>query len=147
VFFGSYEHTVDEKGRLAVPVRFRNELGSNAYLTRSLDKCLALYTSAAFEKLAEEYEALPTSDENARNLQRNFFSGVTPVEFDKQGRISIPPELREHAELEGEAVTAMVVGVKSRVEIWNKEVWLKVQEETREKAPAMAAALGNLRLV
>jgi MraZ protein len=147
VFFGSYEHNVDIKGRLAVPIKFRNALEAGMFITRSVDKCLALYTDVEFQKLASEYEALPTTDPDARALQRNFFSGASPCEFDKQGRITVPQELRKYAAIEGEDVTVMVIGVNNRIEIWSKERWEHEQEVVEEKGSEMAARMGNLQLV
>ena len=97
MFIGSYEHTIDVKGRMAVPSRFREQLGEVMYVTRWLDKCLALYPESEFKKISDKLAALSQADVNARNFRRLFFSEATEVVPDKQGRINIAARLRQFA--------------------------------------------------
>lgn len=121
MFMGEYEHTVDEKGRLIVPARFREELGLKFVVTRGLDRCLFVYPPGEWGKLvAEKLQALPLGKTEARAFVRTLMSGATECELDKQGRIMLPANLRAYAGLEKDVV---VIGVSSRVEIWAKAEW------------------------
>lgn len=123
VFMGEYEHSIDEKGRLIVPAKFREDLGLRFVVTRGLDRCLFVYPSAEWERLVEEkLQALPLGKTEARAFVRTFMSGATECELDKQGRIMLPANLRTYAGLEKDVV---VIGVSARVEIWAKGEWEK----------------------
>ena len=95
MFLGRFEHSVDNKGRVAVPARFRGELNGELIITRGNDRCLYLFTQDAWEPLAAKLNALPTGDADARNLRRAVFSAAEPVELDKQGRVMISDPLRQ----------------------------------------------------
>ena len=110
MFMGEYGHTIDAKGRIIVPAKFRESLGDNFIITKGLDNCL-------FE---EKLKTLPLTNKNARTFTRFFLAGAADVELDKQGRILIPSVLREFASLQKDVV---FVGVGSRIEIWSKESW------------------------
>lgn len=138
MFLGQYERTLDDKGRMAIPTEFRAGLGAGAVLTRSFDNCLCIYPAARWESLARAVDDLPQVRTEARDLARSLFGGATPCEFDRQGRVAIPAFLREHAGLSGEAV---VVGVNSRVEIWNKGAWMQEQQRYETEGPQLAAVL------
>ena len=120
MFTGEYRHTVDDKGRIAVPARFRVQLGAGAVVSRWLDACLAIHTQAGWEALATKVAALPITDQNARRFQRLIFAGAAEVELDRQGRILLPAYLREHIDLRNEAV---VVGSRDHAEIWVPATW------------------------
>ncbi len=120
MFIGEYRHTVDEKGRLAVPSRFRAELAEAPVITRWLDSCLAIFPRAEFDRLAERVAALPLGDANARSFRRHVFAHAFEVELDRQGRVLVPPSLREWASLSNEAV---VVGGHDHVELWTPDAW------------------------
>ena len=120
MFFGQYEHTIDEKGRITIPARFRETLENGAYLTRGFDKNLILLTKDAFEKISHRINQLSITDPNARRLFRLIYSSANEVEFDKIGRILIQGFLREAANLDSAAV---VVGAGNYIEIWNPEYW------------------------
>lgn len=120
MFMGEYQHTVDTKGRLIVPSKFREHLGDGFVLTRGLDNCLFGYPLEEWQRLEEKLKALPVTKKDARAFARFFFSGATEVELDKQGRINIPSSLLTYAKVEKECV---VVGVSSRIEIWSKPLW------------------------
>ncbi len=120
MFLGEYAHTLDTKGRLTVPVKFREALASGAVVTRGYDKNLHLYTREAFEALTQQLRALSPTDPNHRALLRLQFSGANEADIDAQGRILLPGFLREYAALTGEC---LVVGVGEYVEIWSRAGW------------------------
>jgi MraZ protein len=117
---GEYQHTIDEKGRLTIPSKFREELSPAFVVTRGLDKCLFVYPMEEWKVLEQKLKALPMMKAEARAFSRMFFSGATECELDKQGRVNIPNTLIEHANLEKDCV---VLGVSNKVEIWSKDVW------------------------
>lgn len=120
MFMGEYNHTIDAKGRLIVPAKFREELGEVFVITKGLDGCLCVYANDEWTAFEEKLRTLPFTNKNARKMTRFFMSGATSCEVDKQGRILIPSTLREFAELEKDVV---LVGVASRIEIWSKDKW------------------------
>ncbi len=136
MFMGEYNHTVDAKGRLIVPSRFREQLGDEFVVTKGLDGCLFAYENMEWKALEEKLHALPLTNANARKFTRFFLAGATTCEVDKQGRILLPAILREFAGIEKEAV---LVGVGSRIEIWSKEAWTKanVYDDMEEIAENM----------
>lgn len=121
MFTGEYRHAVDEKGRLAVPARFRTQLEGGCVVARWLDTCLAIFPMPAWEVLAAKVGGLPMTDPNARLLQRRLFAGAFETEIDKQGRLLVPQNLRAFAELQGEAM--VVGGGQDHAEIWSPMRW------------------------
>ena len=121
MFMGEYTHSVDAKGRLIIPSKFRETLGDEFVVTKGLDHCLFAYTLKDWEVLAEKLKSLPLTNPNARKFNRFFMGGANTCEVDKQGRILLSASLRSFAKLEKEVV---LVGVGGRVEIWNKDAWL-----------------------
>lgn len=119
MFMGEHNHTVDAKGRVIIPAKFREELGDEFVLTLGLDGCLFVYPNDEWLNFVNELKGLPGSKE-ARQLQRYFMAGAASCEVDKQGRFLIPQKLREHAGLDKELV---LVGVLNKIEIWSKERW------------------------
>jgi MraZ protein len=117
---GEYQHTLDEKGRMIVPAKFREALGASFVMTRGLDKCLFVYPMNEWQTLEAKMKSLPMTRADARSFVRFFFSGATECELDKQGRVLIPANLREYANLTRDCV---VLGVSNRVEIWSQSVW------------------------
>ncbi len=138
MFLGQYDRTVDEKSRLAVPTEMRGALGTGAILTRSFDNCLCIYPAARWESLALAVDALPQTRSEVRDIARSLFASAVPCEFDRQGRVTIPAFLREHAGLGTEAV---IVGVNSRVEIWSREAWDSEQKKHRTEGRQLVEAL------
>ncbi len=120
MFMGEYNHTVDAKGRLIVPSKFREQLGDEFVVTKGLDGCLFVYENTEWKALEEKLHALPLTNANARKFSRFFLAGATTCEVDKQGRILLPAVLREFAKIDKDAV---LVGVGSRIEIWSRDVW------------------------
>lgn len=117
MLIGEYQYTIDVKGRLFIPVKFREDLGESFVVTKGLDDSLFVYSDEQWQQLLEKINALPMSQ---RDIRRFFLAGATQVELDKQGRILIPQNLREHAHLEKDVV---IIGVSERVEIWDKLRW------------------------
>lgn len=120
MFMGEFQHTIDAKGRLIVPHKFRNALGEHFVATKGLDSCLFIYPMDEWRQLEEKLKALPITSADARAFVRFFFSRATECELDKQGRILLPANLREYAKLEKDVV---LLGVSNRVEIWSREEW------------------------
>lgn len=120
MFMGEYRHTIDEKGRLIIPAKFREALGQSFVVTRGLDNCLFVYPPHEWSQLEQKLKTLPFTRSDARAFTRFFFSGATEVEVDKQGRAHLPANLRKYAKLTKECV---VIGVSNRVEIWSNDVW------------------------
>lgn len=141
VFMGEFQHTVDDKGRMIIPVKFRDGLGSSFVLTRGLDKCLFVYPMAEWETLEAKLKNLPMTRGDARSFVRFFFSGATECELDKQGRILIPATLRDYAELSRDCV---VLGVSNRVEVWSESVWRAYSEKASESFESIAENLVDL---
>jgi MraZ protein len=140
VFTGEYRHSVDGKGRIAVPARFRAQLDTGAVISRWLDTCLAIHTKAGWEALAEKVATLPIADGSARLFQRFIFAGAVETGLDGQGRVLVPGYLREMAGLEGEAV---VVGSRDHAEIWAPARWDDYRRGL-EDADTLAKAIEGL---
>ena len=126
MLIGEYEHTIDAKGRLSMPSKLRRDMGEAFIVTKGLDGCLFAFSQDEWKNFETKLKALPLSDKNARNFVRFFLAGATECEIDKQGRFLIPGNLREAAKLEKEAV---IIGVGTSLEIWNKEIWASKDEE------------------
>ncbi len=127
MFMGEYSHSIDEKGRLIVPSKFREELSGRFVVTKGLEKCLYAYPMEEWEKIEEKFKELPLTAKDARKFTRFFFSGAGELEIDKQGRALIPANLREYAGIEKDVVLA---GVISRVEIWSRQNWEENSADT-----------------
>jgi MraZ protein len=120
LFYGEYQHTVDPKGRAIIPSKFREGLGEKFIITKGLDNCLFAYSSDEWSNLEAKLKTLPFTDKDVRAFVRFFFAGAAECEVDKQGRILIPQNLRDYAALEKDIY---VIGVSTRVEIWDKSKW------------------------
>jgi len=140
VFTGEYRHAVDEKGRLAVPARFRLQLEGGCVVARWLDTCLAIFPMPAWEELAARVGSLPMTDPNARLLQRQLFAGAFETELDRQGRVLVPQGLRTFAGLESDA---MVLGSRDHAEIWAPVRWEEYSQGLEDPS-AFAAAIAGL---
>ena len=141
MFLGEFQHSVDEKGRLAVPAKFRAPLSEGLVLTRGLDRCLYVWTLDQWRELAEKLAQLPMMQGDARRVARHFFSGAMDAKLDKLGRVVLPQYLREYAGLDGEVV---VVGLYSRVEIWSQENWNAERSVAEEQSSVYAEHLASL---
>ncbi len=142
MFMGEYSHTIDAKGRIIVPAKFRESLGDNFVVTKGLDNCLFVYTSEDWRKFEEKLRTLPLTNKDARKFTRFFLAGAAEMEIDKQGRILIPSVLREFAALEKDVV---LVGVGSRIEIWDKVRWnesISIYDDDMEEVAENMESLG-----
>ena len=126
MLIGEYEHTIDAKGRLSMPAKLRRDMGEAFIVTKGLDGCLFAFSNEEWMNFESKLKSLPLSDKNARNFVRFFLAGATECELDKQGRFLIPNNLRKSANLDKEAV---IIGVGTRLEIWNKQTWMSKDEE------------------
>ena len=142
MFMGEYNHTIDAKGRLIIPSRFRDELGENFVLTRGLDGCLSIYSQESWKAFEQKLSSLPLASKEARTFTRFFVSGAAPCELDKQGRILVPATLREYAGLEKDVILA---GNLDRIEIWSKERW--TENNDYEDMDAIAKGLQDIGAV
>jgi MraZ protein len=141
VFLGQYDHSVDEKGRLAIPVRFRAELADGLYLTAGVDRCLNILTPQAWQQRADEISALPWLNTDARQVQRNMFALATHLVPDKLGRIVVPQYLRNHA---GLGTDVIVAGVFDRIEIWDRAAWERLRDDFMERGVEQVQGLAGL---
>ena len=135
---GEYHHNIDDKSRLVLPSKFRNELGNNFVITRGLEKCLYVYSIAEWKKLEEQLKTLPFTKKDARTFIRTFFSGATECELDRQGRTCITSPLVSYAGLTHECV---IIGANDRIEIWDKDEWDKFLNDNRNKLSDIAENL------
>jgi len=140
---GEYLHTVDPKGRLIMPSKFRDGLGEKFVVTKGLDNCLFVYPMEEWQALEQKLKSLPFTKADARAFVRFFFSGATECELDKQGRILLPANLREYGKLDKDVV---VIGVSSRVEIWSKDQWEQYNTQTEVSYEAVAEKLVDFDL-
>jgi len=138
MFLGEYELKIDHKGRLAMPVRFREVFRRGLVLSRGFDKCLIAYSTSEWAKAAEKLVALPLTQLNPRRISRFTFSGAFDLELDRQGRVIIPLTLRQYAEINDEVVA---VGAYSHLQIWSKELWTAEKKFMSEHAAEIAEAV------
>ena len=127
MFMGEYQHSVDTKGRLIIPAKFREALGEQFVITRGMDNCIFGYPMHEWRKLEEKLKDLPMTKKDTRAFARFFFSGATECEIDKQGRVNLPAPLRKYAQIEK---ACAVIGVSNRVEIWAEDIWTEYMDES-----------------
>lgn len=140
MFVGKYNNSIDSKFRLIVPARFREELRGKCIIAKSLDKCLTIYTIEEWKKFVDKLDELPTSNPASRRVRRHFHSSAAECDIDKQGRLTIPQELREYAGITKDLVT---VGSNRVIEVWSKEYWdAELDPDTGELLDASEAAEG-----
>jgi MraZ protein len=140
MFFGEFEHTIDDKGRLTIPARFRDELAEGMFVSRGLDGCLFVYPPDSWKALVEKVATLPLTRKDARFFSRLIYSG-SECRLDKQGRTLLPSSLRKHAAIESEVV---IIGVNSRLEIWSKARWQEVTAQLEREGATFAEQLDSL---
>lgn len=140
MFLGRFQHSVDAKGRVAVPARFRDGLKGELIITRGNDRCLYLFTQAAWEPLASKLNALPTGDADARNLRRAVFAAAEPVEIDRQGRIMLPDHLRQYSGIAGNVA---ILGLGAYIEIWDQQAWLNLESNIEENVDVISSHLAG----
>ena len=135
MLIGEYEHSLDAKGRLIMPAKLREDLGEKFIITKGLDGCLFGFSQTEWTNFEEKLKTLPLTNKNARDFVRFFLSGAIECEIDKQGRFLIAGNLREYAQMEKEVV---IIGVGTRIEIWNKEKWKEYNSEENISADEIA---------
>ena len=141
MFIGEYSATIDEKGRISIPAKFRQQLKSKIVITRGLDNSLFLYTVEEWKKLAEKLASLPISTANTRAFSRLMLAGAMDCDVDKQGRVMLPGYLKEFAKINKKIVFA---GLYNRIEIWSEELWTVYKAQTEKESNAIAEQLGSL---
>lgn len=141
MFMGEYHHNLDNKGRLIIPAKFRNQIGKLIVFTRGMEGCIFGYPISEWQKIEAKLAQLPLTKKNARNFMRIFYSGAMETEFDKQGRVNFSTTLKEYAGLEQECV---IIGVSNRIEIWSAERWQKFSEQASEDYDDIAENLDDI---
>jgi len=141
MFIGEYTHSIDAKGRMAVPAKMRAKLSDGAVVTKGLDNCLFVYPREEWIKLAEKLSNLPISDNKARAYSRSVLAGAMELEFDKQGRVLLPSYLRDYAALGSQAVVA---GLYNRIEIWNQKSWNEYKDKSESNTEDINEHLSQL---
>jgi MraZ protein len=143
LFLGEFEHSIDDKSRLAIPARFRAALEDGLVITRGLDRCLVIYDSESWRTMAERVRTLNAWQGDARRMQRHFFSGAVPAQADKLGRVVIPQFLRAYAQMDSEVV---VVGLADRIEVWSKTEWERERAQAEQDSAELAEHLAAPRV-
>lgn len=141
LFYGEYQHTVDQKGRIIIPAKFREGLGEKFIITKGLDNCLFVYSEDEWLNLETKLRSLPFTNKDARAFVRFFFAGAGECELDKQGRILIPQNLRDHGKLDRDVY---IIGVSTRVEIWDKTKWEEYSSEDNISPDEIAEKMAML---
>ena len=140
MFIGEYHHSLDDKGRLIIPSKFRDDLGGKFIITRGIENCIFVYSEASWTKITNQLESLPFTKKDARAFIRFFLSGATIAEFDKQGRINITSPLISYAKINKECV---IIGTGDRLEIWSEESWNDFFTSAKDSMSDIAENLFN----
>lgn len=141
MFIGEYNYSVDDKGRLAMPAKFRGSLKTGAVVTRGIDNCLFVYSKSEWTALAKKLSSLPISQANTRAFSRLMLAGAMDADLDKQGRIILPDYLRKYAGINKKTIIA---GLYNRLEIWDERKWNSYKSETEKASTDIAEKLGEL---
>lgn len=141
MLIGEYKHNIDQKGRLMIPAKFRERFGMLAIITRGLENCLFVFPKDEWEKVVEKILRLPLSQANSRAFARLMLSGAYEAQIDNQGRILIPEYLRSYAGLTKKAI---IVGLYSRIEVWDEKKWEEYKKQSEEQAQEIAEKLSDL---
>lgn len=141
MFIGEYTHSIDPKKRLALPSKFRGELGSRVVVTRGLDRSLFVYPMPVWEKLAAKLGELPVGETGTRSFTRLMLAGASDSELDSQGRVLLPDYLKQAAGLKKEVT---IVGLYNRLEIWDTQAWKKYKAQAEKQTEKIANELGKL---
>ncbi len=141
MFIGEYKHTIDTKKRLALPAKFRKELGEEVIVTKGIESCLVVYTGEEWNIMSEKLGKLPSGQMEARGFARLMLSGAMSVNLDKLGRVLVPEYLKDYAGLKKNVV---VCGLYNRLEIWDEETWETYKKKTEKEVGSMAEKLKEL---
>lgn len=140
MFIGEYHHTIDDKGRIIIPAKFREELGNSFIITRGIENCLFVYSEKNWNEICNKLNSLPFTKKDARVFNRFFMSGATDVELDKQGRVNVTAPLINYANIKKDCV---IVGTGDRLEIWSQEAWNDFFNSTKDSMSDIAENLFN----
>ena len=140
MFIGEYHHTIDEKGRIIIPSKFRESLGKEFIITRGIENCLFIYSLQNWAEITNKLSSLPFTKKDARTFNRFFMSGATNVELDKQGRVNISKPLIDYASLLKDCV---IIGTGDRLEVWSQESWKSFFDSTKDSMSDIAENLFN----
>ena len=142
MFYGEYEHSIDKKGRLIIPSKFRDSFKEydieKLYVTRGLDKCLFMFTESEWKTQESKFKAVPFTKSEARKFNRIYFAGAVQIECDKQGRILIPKYLKDFAGIKRDV---MIIGVSNRIEVWARDAWQSYYNNSKESFEDIAERL------
>jgi MraZ protein len=141
MLLGEFEHSVDDKGRITIPAKFRGRLAEGVVVTKAIDPCLWLYPNDTWDELSTKIRNLPLADRQAREFRRQVFGGAADSVPDRQGRVILPPYLRQYAAIDKQAV---IIGLHDHCEIWNPERWRERQRKSDEDPEGRAAQFDNL---
>jgi len=141
VLVGEYRHTIDDKGRLILPAKFRNEFADGLVITKGFEKSLFVYSKTYWLGVAEKIQSMQMLSKDVRQLSRFFFGGACETSLDRNGRLILPPQLRSHAEIKKEVV---FLGVYNRLEIWSKEKWEAYEAEAESSIEEVAEKLRDI---
>ena len=144
MLIGEYRHKIDEKRRIALPVKFRRALGKKLVITRGLDNCLFVFSKTQWQTIVEKLNQLSMGQADSRAFGRYFFAGASEIEIDQLGRILVPSELAEHAHLAGDTV---LIGVNDRCEMWNEKTWDTYRTTVEKEADRVAEKLGEIGVI
>jgi len=138
MFLGEYEHKIDAKGRVAIPPKFRGEFWEGIVLARGLERCILAYPPSVWKEIAERFDTMPIARSKSRRISRVIFATAFSLDLDEQGRLVMPPPLRQHAEIKE---TVIIAGINNYLEIWSKELWEEEQALMIEQAWQIAEGM------
>ncbi len=141
MFIGEYSHSIDEKGRLSLPAKFRAGLASGCVITRGLDHCLWVYPNTEWDKLSANLAALPITSKNARSFSRLMLAGAMDIKIDKLGRVNLPKYLADYAGIKNKVV---ITGVYNRLEIWPEDTWNEFKKEMEDNSEEIAEKIEEI---
>lgn len=144
MLIGEYTHAIDDKNRLSLPAKFRKIMGKKVYITPGLDSCLFVFTPKEWAKIEEKLSEASMGQSDSRSFSRHMFAGASEAEVDSIGRILVPDFLREKANLKNKCV---IIGVSSRVEIWNEKTWSEYKKVVEKQADTLAEKLGQVGVI
>ena len=144
MFLSEFNHTIDDKGRLTLPAKFRAELSAGVVVTRGLDRCLFIFAKSEWDTVSQQITKLPLTKADARTFARFMFSGASDCEPDKQGRILLPSYLRQYAKLDNDVV---IIGAGNRLEVWNPATWRETISGLEDNAQDTAERLADLGIL
>lgn len=143
MLLGEYQHSIDDKGRLILPAKFRSEFADGVVVTKGFERCLFVYPKTYWLGIAEKLRSLQMLNKDVRQLTRFFFGGACETQLDRNGRLMLPPQLRDHAEIKKEVV---FLGVYTHVEIWDKDKWQEYESEAERSYEEVAEKLHDINL-